>query len=214
MVAKGYASDIVRIAPLGDSPSREGFVFADSGRCNRSREVKRDQDAVADAPKLTLPLTAGQKVIASNGKAGVVSGRTELCALRGDGSVLLCIDYEGGEDWWHWSDNGLYQRDELDAECEWDLVCDAPDSPVAKNAALTLPLTVGQKVVLRNGQKATVEDDCYCGNVDRVLMRVTSERGYSVGSSFWAYKTSGHDNGTSGEASVKSQYHAVADDDE
>lgn len=183
------------------------MVFADSGRCNRSSEDKRDQDAVADAPKLTLPLTAGQKVVTRHGKVGVVT--TERVPSSG-GNEVVHIYYPADEEkWWHHADSGLYDGEQADPDYEWHLVCDAP---VAKNAALTLPLTMGQKVILRSGQKATVEDDCYCGQKGRVLMRVTSEGKYAVGASFWAHNTSGHDNGTSGEAGVKSDYHAVADD--
>lgn len=127
-----------------------GWCMKDTGLWRWGSEMERptDKDAVADA-KLTLPLIAGQKVVAGNGITGVVTKRV-LNGGSGAGPVVK-VDFAAGEDWWMEQGTGEYDGEQGQI-CDWHLVSDAPDyDPERPLVDLVAPI-----YFVANGEEAEV----------------------------------------------------------
>lgn len=87
--------------------------------------VEQPQDK---ANPLTLPLKAGQRVLAGNGIFGRVSAENAEASFDGKKKVKVVRVYmEDGQDWSYVVANGKFVRPSYRAKNDWDLVADADD---------------------------------------------------------------------------------------
>lgn len=117
-------------------------------------DVMYNVNVPEEAPKLTLPLTVGQKVILRDGRKATVTAFDHGRGKTPDMAIAKYKD-EKGKEGCVWasigktSKKGSYKRND-------DAVADDVEEPGASK--LTLPLTKGQRVVAKNGMVGTVRD--------------------------------------------------------
>lgn len=184
----GKAREVARVDDSSDIAhfSDGSSVFTNSGTCGTDpKNSDYPWDAIADA-KLTLPMFKGQRVICRDGSIRTVSrkGRDDTADFAEGGCV--------------WADHQKGHEDGSGGVGGWGGVIGTSrpydafaDAPAEEKPILTLPLTVGQKVKLRDGRTARVAE--VNSDPDYVRLSIYRKPLKNVG---WVYASTGKWNGS------------------
>jgi hypothetical protein len=122
---KGVIDEVDRALSDKDSDERKLADLIAKAKAKREKEgePKKEPKAKAKAKVVpTLPLYEGQRVIARNGQTGVVSGDR----LKDEENPTVRVSWDKDGSWWHRESDGKFDRTNLKAKNEFDIISDAP----------------------------------------------------------------------------------------